>query len=239
MERNVKVTTFSSRGRVTRIYGVKSKKIHHLQSDNQLRLFLILEWNRNVIEINENVKLNDLLIYVDNVENLKLNKFMNKENKQLYDLHTNFLIKVRKNNTVEQVAISVKNSGELKRNITIEKLEIERRYWENRGIKFYLVTDRELNKIFADNILWVREALFDNRKIKNKEELADELYWVLKNSVDLRIDLVIKNYEKIIDEGSGIGLYLLRYLIASKQIAINMGKKLDLKAKISESLMFN
>ena len=57
--------------------------------------------------------------------------------------------------------------------------------------------------------------------------------------MDLRIDLVIKNYEKIIDEGSGIGLYLLRYLIASKQIAINMGKKLDLKAKISESLMFN
>lgn len=76
---SLKVTTFNSKGRATRIYGYKTKRIHHLQSDNQLRLFLLLEWNDMVKNIEENLELKDLEITIDNVEDLRLDKFSDNE----------------------------------------------------------------------------------------------------------------------------------------------------------------
>ena len=131
----LKVTTFSSKGRATRIYSYKTNKIHHLQSDNQLRFFLILEWNNSVKYIEENVELKHLEATIDNLENLRLDKFTNKEN-QLYQLHTNFLISIVGSNGEEQVAVSVKSLSELQRKTVIEKMEIERRYWKAKGVKF-------------------------------------------------------------------------------------------------------
>ena len=90
----LKVTTFSSNGRASRVYGYKTKKIHHLQSDNQLRTFLLLEWDDRVKDIKENVMLEDLEATIYNVENIRLDKFKDKETGNLYQLHTNFLIKI-------------------------------------------------------------------------------------------------------------------------------------------------
>ena len=56
----LKVTTFSSKGRATRIYSHKTNRIHHLQSDNQLRAFLLFEWIDLVKDIKENIELKDL-----------------------------------------------------------------------------------------------------------------------------------------------------------------------------------
>ncbi|MDY4543766.1 MAG: hypothetical protein SPE00_00370 [Bacilli bacterium] len=75
----LKVITFSSKGRATRIFSYKTNRIHHLQSDNQLNVFLLLEWNDNVINIEENVELNDLEENLDNIEELRLDKFTDKE----------------------------------------------------------------------------------------------------------------------------------------------------------------
>ena len=145
------MTTFSSKGRATRIYGYKTKRIHHLQSDNQLRLFLLLEWNDMVKNIEENVELKDLEIVIDNVEDLRLDKFSDSEG-QLYQLHTNLLITIKRDNSEEQVAISVKSLSELERKTVIEKMEIERRFWKSKGIQFYVVTEKEINKQLVENI---------------------------------------------------------------------------------------
>lgn len=65
---SLKVTTFSSKGRVTRIYGYKTKRIHHLQSDNQLRTFLLLEWDDRVKNIKENIELKDFEATFDDID---------------------------------------------------------------------------------------------------------------------------------------------------------------------------
>jgi hypothetical protein len=44
---------FSSKGRVTRIYGNTTRRIHQLHSDNQYRAFLIFEFQSRVTDIRE------------------------------------------------------------------------------------------------------------------------------------------------------------------------------------------
>ena len=244
---SLKVTTFSSKGRVTRIFSYKTNRIHHLQSDNQLNVFLLLEWNDEVINIEENVELNDLEENLDNIEELRLDKFKDKETEKVYQLHTNFLITtLDKKGKEEQIALSVKSISELERNIVIEKMEIERRYWRSKGIKFFVVTNKEINKQVINNIKWVREVGVSEaiRRNGNKEEfkenqkLKELLYYFLQKNKSEILEKVLKifDFEKSLKEGTA--LYLFRYLIWSKEISINMESKINLNLKIEDIIKF-
>lgn len=233
----LKVTTFSSKGRATRIYGYKTRKIHHLQSDNQLRMFLILEWNNKVIDIQENMELKDIELNINELDNLRLDEFMDKETGKLYKLHTNFLIKIRTNNQEEQVAISVKSISELQRKTVIEKIEIERRYWKAKKVRFYIITEKEINKQLVENIKWVREALEYN-SFNIGEELAEKLYYFLQENMKYRISNILEEFDRIEKLKAGTALFIFRYLIGEKEIEINMKEKLDLDEYIQASIRF-
>ena len=232
----LKVTTFSSKGRATRIYSYKTKKIHHLQSDNQLRFFLILEWINQVKDIQENVELKHLEATMDNIENLRLDKFTNKEN-YLYQLHTNFFISIIRNKCEEQVAISVKSLSELERKTVIEKMEIERRYWKAKGISFHVITEKEIDKQFVENIKWVRESFID-KSIEKKEELKEKLYYFLQEYKEKRIMDALNNFNEDEKLKAGTALFILRYLIAVREVEINMKEKLDLNDSINKRIKF-
>ena len=233
----LKVTTFSSNGRVSRVYGYKTRKIYHLQSDNQLRVFLILEWSNKVKDIQENIELKDVEATIYNLDNLRLGKFRNKETNELYQLHTNFIVKIKNNNEEMQVAISVKSISELERKTVIEKIEIERRYWKAKQIKFYIITEKEINKQFVENIKWVREVLVNN-SIEIKEEIAEKLYYFLQNNVECTVINMLDEFDKVENLKFGTALFILRYLIAKKEIEINMKEKLDLNKLIQDSIKF-
>jgi len=234
---SLKVTTFSSKGRATRIYGYKTKRIHHLQSDNQLRLFLLLEWNDIVKNIEENVELKDLEITIDNVEDLRLDKFSDKETGQLYQLHTNFLVTTKRDNVEEHVAISVKALSEIERRTVIEKMEIERRFWKNKSIPFYVVTEKEINKQLVDNIKWVRETLID-KSIESKRELAEHLYYFLQENKQKKSNDVLAEFDDSVGTKKGTALFIFRYLIGIKEIAVDMEKSIDLNEIISVLIKF-
>ncbi|MBC2455651.1 TnsA endonuclease N-terminal domain-containing protein [Clostridium beijerinckii] len=234
---SLKVTTFSSKGRVTRIYGYKTKRIHHLQSDNQLRTFLLLEWDDRVKNIKENIELKDLEATIDNIENLRLDKFSNNENVELFQLHTNFLITVNKGEGEELIAISVKSLSELERKTAIEKMEIERRYWKAKGIKFYVITEKEIDKQLVDNIKWIREALID-KSIKNKPELAEKLYFFLQKHVDKKLVNVFELFEVEEDIKEGTALFIFRYLLGIKEVSVDMKKSIDLNEKVADFIKF-
>lgn len=211
-------------------------RLHHLQSDNQLRFFLILEWINQVKDIQENVELKDLEATINNIENLRLDKFTNKEN-QLYQLHTNFLISIVGNNGEEQVAVSVKSLSELERKTVIEKMEIELRYWKAKGVSFHVITEKEIDKQFVENIKWVREALID-KSVENKEELKEKLYYFLQEYKEKRIIDALNKFDKDEELKAGTALFIFRYLIAVKEIEINMKEKLDLNDSITKKINF-
>ena len=57
-----------------------------------------------------------------------------------------------------RIAIQVKISADLSNPRTIEKLELERRYWAKKNIPWYLLTEKQIPKIVIQNITWLYPA---------------------------------------------------------------------------------
>lgn len=231
------ISDYSSKGRASRILGIKTNRIHHLQSDNQLRFFLICEWNSNVLDLRESYPLIDVMEVIDNKEDLRFDKFKNKEGEQLV-ICTNFLLTVKEPDGEEKlIARTVKNTSELNKKITMEKLEIERRYWMQRGIEWKIITEKQLPKQIAKNIEWVRETLLEDG-VTDKEPLSQVLLTYLLNNMETPIKELLKGFDHVEAEGvTGTALYLFRYLIAKKEIKVNMAEKINFSLKVKDILL--
>lgn len=216
----IKIHEFSSKGRATRIHGLKTNRIHHLHSDNQLRAFLLFEWSDKVIDIRESYPLLDLMEVVDKKDDLRLDRFVDKETGEPYILTTNFLVTMQnEDGDIEYFARAIKNYSELNKKSTIEKFEIERRYWLAKGVNWKVVTNKEINRQFCKNIEWVRETLVQECKgVSEIKKLSEELVFLLMNNQHIRLKDLLKQFEEINELDTGIGLYLFRYLIGKKLI---------------------
>lgn len=232
----VKISDYSSKGRASRIFSIKTKRIHHLQSDNQLRFFLICEWNSNVLDLRESYPLLDVMEVIDDKENLRFDKFRDKEGQQLV-ICTNFLLTVKESNGKEKlVARTVKNTTELSKKITLEKLEIERRYWMEREVQWKLITEKQLPRQVCKNIEWVRETLL-NDEVVDKEPLSQVLLTYLLNNMETPLKELLKSFDKIEGVTMGTALYLFRYLIVKKEIKVNMAEKINFALKVKDILL--
>lgn len=230
---------YSSKGRVTRLKGIKTGRIHQLQSDNQYRAFLIFEFNSKVKDIRESYPLLDVMKVIDNKDDLRFDKFVDKETKVPYVLTTNFLLTVKSKEGREScVARSVKNSSELKRKITFEKLEIERRYWLQKGVDWRIITEKQLPRQLAKNIEWVRETLLgESEGNLNKEELSLVLFKFLIENGDYPLKVVLSLFDKTEGVEKGTGLFMFRYLLAKKELQIDMTKPIDLSARVIDLML--
>ncbi|USK60400.1 TnsA endonuclease N-terminal domain-containing protein [Peribacillus asahii] len=231
-----KTHEFSSKGRATRLLGIKTGRIHHLQSDNQYRAFLIFEFSEKVSDIRETYPLLDALEVMDNVDDLRFDKFQDKETKDPFVITTNFLLTVVEPDRSEKyVARTVKNSSELKRKMTWEKLEIERRYWLQKGIEWKIITEKQLPRQLAKNIEWIRETLLEGSEGDlDKERLSITLLRYLLENDEVPLKEILKLFDKQEDLQKGSGLFLFRYLLAKKEICIDMSKTIDFSLSVRD-----
>jgi TnsA endonuclease C terminal./TnsA endonuclease N terminal. len=225
------IQDFPSQGRVSRVFGWKTKRIHHLFSDNQTRYFYLLEWSDSVIDIREHFPLLDIEKIIQDKDNLNLEKSVDKTSGIPYIFTTTFLITLRDiKGKHSYIARSIKASSELDKKQVIERLEIERRYWESRNISWGLVTQKDIPVVKAKNIEWVHLAFEEeeNRGMSNeeKEHLSSLLKGKLKDN-EMPIRKITSHFDKELNLDSGTGLYLFKYLIGSKQIKVNMDEKID------------
>ncbi|WP_162800259.1 TnsA endonuclease C-terminal domain-containing protein [Oceanobacillus zhaokaii] len=90
----------------------------------------------------------------------------------------------------------------------------------------------------AKNIEWVRETLLEGAEGKlDKESLSVVMLRFLLENDELPIREVLKQFDKTEELQKGTGLFLFRYLIAKKELIIDMTKKIDLSSKVSDLLI--
>lgn len=228
-----------SRGRVSRIYGIKTQRIHHFFSDIETRMFYLLHWEDCVVDIREHYPILDVEKVIKNKSNLDFNKYVDKESGTPYVFTTTFLITVKKADGSEgYIARSVKTSTELEKKHIIESFEIQRRYWEARNISWGITTQKEINSIKAKNIEWVYTTLTDAQERGLEEEAKFQLSYQLREILidnPSPIRNVIKAFDHEYHLDPGTGLYLLKYLIATKSVKVDMEKKIDINASAKEN----
>lgn len=226
------IQDYPSMGRATRIFGWTTQRIHHFFSDSQLKYFYLLDWEEKVVDIREHYPLLDLETVLEDTADLKLDKFIDKKTKEPYILTTTFLITLLNPDGQKSFAArSIKYASELSKKTTIEKLEIERRYWTAKGINWGIVTNKDINDVRAKNIEWIHSAMTSdgcNRlSIDEFNDLLDGLlYRLIDNQQNIR--KIISEFEKDYSLDAGVGLLLFKHLIAGKRIAFNMDKPINL-----------
>lgn len=147
----LKVSDFPSLGRVHRVFGHKSQRTHHLLSDLELSVFLLLEWHREVTQIREQFPLEREL-----TRRLASEAMMDHSRFAGVDqyLSSDFLVDST-NEQEPRFVLQAKYKDALDDARTVEKLELERRYWQEKGLPWYVITEADIPATVAKNISWL------------------------------------------------------------------------------------
>lgn len=153
----LKTIDVPSQGRSHRIFGTKTQRTHHLLSDLELAIFLMLDWSAQVQDIREQFPLDrELTLELAETAEIRHPKVTGCPNV----LSTDFLVN-QNSQEVPKFAIQAKYSSDLEHPKKIEKLELERRYWEQKEIPWYIVTEKDISQTARQNI----ELLYPSRSV--------------------------------------------------------------------------
>jgi hypothetical protein len=218
-----------SNGRAHRDIGWKTKREHHLLSDLEYNYFCLLDWSDNVIDIREQYPI-DREITTKIAEDINIKHPIDSSTQTPIVMTTDFLITLRHDSKINYIARTIKPEKELNNTRVIEKFEIERVHWEDQGVDWAVVTEKDLPKIIIENIKWLRSSytLPDSTDKSFVTILLEKL-----NTGTGTILNHLKELDEVYHLQKGTALALYRHTIANKLVKIDMTKKIDLTAELS------
>lgn len=152
------VRDLSSKGRQRRVFGHKTGRVHHLMSDVEWYLFLLLEWAPDVVDIREQFPL-------DRTHTTRIAKECGIRHPRYpvtqvcAVMSADFVVtRVKPSGQRYLEAYNTKCETEMTSARSVAKLEIQRRYFEEQGIPHYLILDTDLReqKPLLENLAWIR-----------------------------------------------------------------------------------
>jgi hypothetical protein len=222
------VRDFPSLGVVSRVKGRTTGRVCHLMSTNETNLFYSLDWSDSVLDIREQYPLSDLAEAIGIAEKAHIRYPYDSKSGFPYVMTSDFFVET----TSGTVVLSVKPSSELDKPRTLEKLEVERRYWKARDVKWELVTEREINQAKARNIEWLSQAsdlsqfgLSAAQQILCKDFLMSRYTPLSNNAADL-----FRELEQLFGLSGGMGLNVYKHLAYHKRIDIDISRPIDITA---------
>ena len=163
----IKISDISSSGRSHRVFGHKTRRTHHLMSDLELATFLFLEWSQEIIDIREQFPLRfDETLQI--AENMQVKHPAIRGNTHV--MTSGFYV-VSSDKELSQFVLQAKYSKDLMKPRTLEKLEIERRYWHSKGISWQIITEKDIPIAVQNNIKWLYPETTLNRSVDTQDSL--------------------------------------------------------------------
>ena len=218
---------FGSVGLTSRVLGWKSGRIHHFLSRLEVRYFYLLEWSDRVIDIREQFPLeHHAALHFANEAGINYPW----ERKTGYNtvMTTDFLVTVVDSAGVKKdLARTLKHASDLRDKqgkATLEKFEIERRFWQAQGVDWGIVTDLQLPEPLVSNI----EDCHGYRELGCVTNLGAEEVSAVENLIglhlqdhpDRKLSAFAATLEQSLSLKPGTGLAVIKHLLANKRLAI-------------------
>ncbi len=148
-------------GRSWKIQGVKIDRIHHLLSDLERAYFLVCEFSEDVVDIREQYPLLPLESTQAIARAIGVRYPRYKSTSVPLVMTTDFLLTVKlPNGDLKSVARTIKYQQDLQgkdRARTLEKLEVERRFWMSQGVDWSIVTEELFTPDLIQNLAFLRK----------------------------------------------------------------------------------
>ena len=134
-------------------------RLIYLMSDLEKKVYYTLRTRLDVIEIFEQYPLLPIS-ETEEICNIKHISHPRKPgSKKNNTMTTDFLIlKKNTDGKVKFVACAVKPSSQLKNKRVKQKLFIEEKYWEQKGIEFGVMTEKDVNAVYVKNVILCRSG---------------------------------------------------------------------------------
>jgi hypothetical protein len=228
------IRDFSSKGLSTQSLGWKTHRVHHFFSLLEFCYFLTLESSLIVIDIREQYPLNsEETLFIAQECGVKHPQIP--KTKELNVMTTDFVVTIKSNIGVMDVARTVKPVEKLSSNRVLEKFEIERRYWEKRNVSWGIVTEKEIDYVLVENMKWLHnffyvEDLLPLTDDEIKQIALNLTQRVAEENVSLK-DIAAKCDSQFgLEKGSS--LCVARHLIANRQWLININQLIKPEQKL-------
>ncbi|PLR75793.1 heteromeric transposase endonuclease subunit TnsA [Bacillus sp. V3-13] len=218
-----------SNGRAHRDIGWKTKREHHLLSDNEYNYFCLLDWSDDVIDIREQFPINRE-ITTKIAEQMNINHPQDPSTQTPIVMTTDFLITLRHGSKFDYIARTIKPEKELNSSRVIGKFEIERAYWKEQNVDWAIVTEMELPNTIIENLKWLRSSY--ELPASADSSFITILLEKLKTSTGTILNN-LKEFDELYHLEKGTALALYRHIIANKLVKLDMTKKFDLTADLS------
>jgi hypothetical protein len=228
----ITVRDFPSLGVVSRVKGQTTGRVYHLMSGNETSLFYCLDWSDSVLDIREQYPLSDLTDAVRIAERAQIRYPYDNKSGFPYVMTSDFYVEMKGGSVI----LSVKPASELEKPRVLEKLEIERRYWSARGVKWELVTEREINRTKARNIEWLSQASDLSRfgLCEAQQILCIDFFMSRYISAPKNAQALFQEMEQRFNLSCGLGLNIFKHLAYHKRIDVDTNKTIDIAAYAAE-----
>lgn len=214
------VRDVASEGRSHRVFGHITQRTHHLFSDLELATFLLLQWRSTTNDIREQFPL-DREVTRDISERLGI-KHPNHHGVDQY-MSSDFVVDTGEKD-IPRFAIQVKTTEAFSDPRTIEKLEIERLYWHEKGVPLFWVTENQIPPIVFDNINLFYNHIDDET---DPDELLVQLEVFSKHILvnqNIRVKELCMKLDASYDNEPGEALYQVKRLLAQRYFNFDITK---------------
>ena len=222
----INIQDVPSSGVSTRGKGWKTNRIHQFLSKLERDYFYVLEWNDAVVDIQEQYPLiREDTWFIANEKGIK--HPTDPKSQVPIVMTTDFLLTIKISTGTKQVARTIKPSNELENQRTIEKFEIERAYWESRGIDWGIVTEKEIPKDMVENVEWLHLSYYEIEDLpaSTLSTYAQQMKSFIQK-YNTSIIEVVTTFDQTFQLEDGMGLEILKHLIARKEFPVNITKKI-------------
>lgn len=217
-------------GRVHRLVGLKTGRIHHLLSDIERDVFYLFDWQDAVCDIREQFPL-DREATLRIAERLGVRHPCDPASRSPIVMTTDLLVDVTNRGKVTSVARSVKPADELDKPRVLEKLEIERLYWAEQGVEWGIVTKNDIPAMLVTNIGWCHSFADVSHLAQPYAGYFDEKAILIIREIKENPKLPLQRFCTDIDTrlalNLGTAFLLVRHLLASRQLFCDMNRLID------------
>lgn len=223
----IRVSDFSSRGRSRRPWSAKTGRHHELLSDVEYEVFLALEWSSEILDIQEQYPL-DRELTQDIAREIRVRHPHYPGTQTPAVMTVDFFVTKASIDGPTELAINAKTEAEAATASSLEKLEIQRRYFQLLGVPHHLIYDCQIPKQKTSNLAWIRSSLLKEGESEPRPGYFDEFCGrMAQELVSSRwLELPLNEYCRLFDDRHGLlggtGLRVARMLMAHRALQVDL-----------------
>lgn len=226
-------------GRRHRCYSPKTDRVTHLMSDVEYNVLLMLYGADHVREIREQFPIDRQITYRIACE-MGVKHPTNRDGHEAV-MTTDLLVTMSTPNGRRLLACAIKYDLNLDKR-TLEKLEIERRYWKFKEIDWALLTKKDVDMTLVRNLKAVN-SFYDMQGVTEPSDgcFAEIINYILSSkyrSDALKACDWCGEIDELFDVPRGTALVLFRHCLARKYVLTNMSDPEQLEHRLLSSFTF-